>query len=67
MIENAVQPTGEEEILTPLEVCEKLKICRTTFQRRIKDGSIKVVRYQRKVYVLKSDLYRQLSMANATN
>lgn len=59
--------TADTEILTPVEVCAKLKICRSTFQRRVKAGSIRVVKQNRKVYVRMSELLEQLSIHNIAN
>jgi excisionase family DNA binding protein len=50
----------EKELLTPKEVCEMLKIGRTTYQRYIASGTLEPVKVNRKkyskVYVRRSDI-----------
>lgn len=50
----------EKELLTPKEVCEMLKIGRTTYQRYIANGTLEPVKVNRKkyskVYVRRSDI-----------
>ena len=50
----------EKELLTPKEVCEMLKIGRTTYQRYIANGILEPVKVNRskysKVYVRRSDI-----------
>jgi excisionase family DNA binding protein len=50
----------EKELLTPKEVCEMLKIGRTTYQRYITNGTLEPVKVNRKkyskVYVRRSDI-----------
>ena len=50
----------EKELLTPKEVCEKLKIGRTTLQRYIANGILETVKVNRKkyskIYVRRSDI-----------
>jgi excisionase family DNA binding protein len=50
----------EKELLTPKEVCEMLKIGRTTYQRYIMDGTLEAVKVNRKkyskIYVRRSDI-----------
>lgn len=56
---------AEKEVLTAQDVCKILQISRTTFDRRIKTGHIKVVKQFRKIYVLRSELLPQLSIVKA--
>jgi excisionase family DNA binding protein len=51
-----VQFTATDKILSFIEVMDILGISRPTLHRRIKDGSIKATRLQRKVYFKYSDL-----------
>ena len=50
----------EKELLTPKEVCEMLKIGRTTYQRYITSGTLEPVKVNQKkyskVYVRRSDI-----------
>jgi len=50
----------EKELLTPKEVCEMLKIGRTTYQRYILNGTLEPVKVNRtkysKVYVKRSEI-----------
>lgn len=55
----------EKELLTPKEVCEILKIGRTTYQRYITNGTLEPVRVNRakysKVYVRRADLEKLIN------
>jgi len=50
----------EKELLTPNEVCEMLKIGRTTFQRYVANGVLEPVKVNRKkytkTYIKRSDI-----------
>ena len=50
----------EKELLTPNEVCEMLKIGRTTFQRYVANGVLEPVKVNRqkytKTYIRRSDI-----------
>ena len=58
----------EKELLTPKDVCEKLKIGRTTFQRYVADGTLAVVSVNKKKgtkkYVQRSEIERYLNSTN---
>ncbi|GHS90801.1 hypothetical protein FACS1894203_0310 [Bacteroidia bacterium] len=55
----------EKELMTPKEVCEMLKIGRTTYQRYVNNGIFDLVRVSRskyaKVYVKRSDIEQLIS------
>jgi len=50
----------KKELLTPKEVCEMLKIGRTTYQRYVGNGTLEPVKVNRKkyskIYVRRSDI-----------
>lgn len=54
----------EKELLTPKEVCEMLKIGRTTFQRYLANGDLEPVRINKKkysrIYIRRTDITRLL-------
>lgn len=56
----AILSKEQKELLTPKEVCEMLKIGRTTFERYMNDGIFEVVKVNKKkyskVYVKRSHL-----------
>jgi len=58
----------EKELLTPKEVCELLKIGRTTYQRYINNGTLEPVKVNRtkysKVYVKRSDIETLIKQGN---
>ncbi len=60
--------TKDKELLTPNEVCELLKIGRTTFQRYISSGILEPVRVNRnkysKIYVKRSDIEALINEGN---
>ena len=59
----------EKELLTPKEVCEMLKIGRTTYQRYVINGTLEPVRVSRKkyskMYVRRSDIETLISNGEA--
>ncbi len=58
----------EKELLTPKEVCEMLKIGRTTYQRYITNGTLEPVKVNRtkysKVYVKRSEIEALIKQGN---
>ena len=65
---NAIQSLTDEkgnELLTPKEVCEMLKIGRTTYQRYIVNGTLTPIRINRekysKVYVRRAEIEEIIS------
>jgi excisionase family DNA binding protein len=58
----------EKELLTPKEVCEMLKIGRTTYQRYVIDGTLEPVKVSKKkyskVYVRRSDIEDMIKEGN---
>lgn len=56
---------GQKELLTPKEVCEMLKIGRTTFERYMNEGVFDVVKINKrkysKNYVKRSELEKLIS------
>ena len=58
----------EKELLTPKEVCEMLKIGRTTFQRYVANGELEPIKVSRKkyskIYVRRSDIENMINSDN---
>lgn len=55
----------EKELLTPKEVCERLKIGRSTFQRYIANGELEPIKVSRKkyskIYVRRAEIEQKLN------
>lgn len=60
---------GKKELLTPKEVCEMLKIGRTTFDRYVREGTLIPVKINQrkysKVYINRGEIEKMIHDANS--